>query len=694
MKKENEFFSITEIIIQGINNRHIEETLEVIQNELEKELGEEEKIILNLYKSEIIEIKERIMKKKKINKEKIPEIVIHDPILNLHQYTSIINIYYNRGNTISESISKLESLFNNNYSNILDEPFFVSRIFTTVIRTNYQLCNYDKAIEYSEKHVKFTEKHLKVELPRSMTLSAILQLEIGNIDNALEKHKEAFKIAEKAEDYEQLSILNVNMGEIFRELGEYKKAQKYYEKSINFCKKSKNQIGEAVAEHNIGLVDTKIGEINEGIKRLEQSIKLMKGVSQKYYCLFSANLAYEYYSASGDYDKAQKMFERTFSLYEEIQIEEELVKNLCNYIEFLLNARENIEEAKKILEKAITLSKSHNSIIEKSIVVFTKGLIEKTENNYGLARESFKESLRIAKDKNFTIMLKSMINLAEIGLRVYQTNRHDFHYNSTEKMLNEAKILAAKKNMIVSFIQIQITQALLLTARFRYDDSIKYLNEVLDLAQNKNLTFFVNIIQGRLRHINSLKEVSLKDTNLIASKEEVGNIAIKETLFAIEEIDKLSKIIKPIKGKDIGIMIFKHSNRGPILLQKDKESLKEFNSTYLESIGIFYSVAIGQGGRWHEGLFGPLPFGESGNYSSLIFTKQIADKNAVDKRMRQKNFLIIVLIMNQKVVGPLISIREEINSIILKQLETLSDISEVNEKIVIKIKSNILKQTS
>ncbi|MFW9992994.1 MAG: hypothetical protein ACFFD4_13205, partial [Candidatus Odinarchaeota archaeon] len=91
-------------------------------------------------------------------------------------------------------------------------------------------------------------------------------------------------------------------------------------------------------------------------------------------------------------------------------------------------------------------------------------------------------------------------------------------------------------------------------------------------------------------------------------------------------------------------------------------------------------TAVGQGGRHNEGLYGPLPVparDRSLDYSALIYSKLLPDKNQQDPRMKGKNFIMICFLYPQEYEAFLSSRRLYIKEKHDKFIGDITDISEI-----------------
>jgi CheY-like chemotaxis protein len=89
------------------------------------------------------------------------------------------------------------------------------------------------------------------------------------------------------------------------------------------------------------------------------------------------------------------------------------------------------------------------------------------------------------------------------------------------------------------------------------------------------------------------------------------------------------------------LVLFKLGKAGTDVLVKDFEQFPEPLdvplSTFLLKLGIHIGISIGQGHRYHAGLY-QLPAGSSKNFEVLVYTFRLKDEQATDPRMKMGFF--------------------------------------------------------
>ncbi|MFW9992848.1 MAG: hypothetical protein ACFFD4_12465 [Candidatus Odinarchaeota archaeon] len=89
------------------------------------------------------------------------------------------------------------------------------------------------------------------------------------------------------------------------------------------------------------------------------------------------------------------------------------------------------------------------------------------------------------------------------------------------------------------------------------------------------------------------------------------------------------------------VYLFKHGKHGPELVPPcdDTACSAGLAAGDLDRLGCYYSLALGQGDHYNEGLYGPLPVLGTG-FHSLLHAVVVTDNQQEDPRMGNRNYLI------------------------------------------------------
>lgn len=118
-----------------------------------------------------------------------------------------------------------------------------------------------------------------------------------------------------------------------------------------------------------------------------------------------------------------------------------------------------------------------------------------------------------------------------------------------------------------------------------------------------------------------------------------------------------------------------------------KDDLDEF---FLK-VGIYYTTALGQGGAFHEGLYGPLPLSApQPNYVSLVYSRVLPDRTQLDPRMPGRTYTVFCVGYPRGQESIFLE-RSALSQIFEEKTSQLSDLSELTRDDLDNLRSSILK---
>ncbi|MFQ5981272.1 MAG: tetratricopeptide repeat protein [Candidatus Heimdallarchaeota archaeon] len=105
-------------------------------------------------------------------------------------------------------------------------------------------------------------------------------------------------------------------------------------------------------------------------------------------------------------------------------------------------------------------------------------------------------------------------------------------------------------------------------------------------------------------------------------------------------------------------------------------------------VGIYYTTALGQGGAFHEGLYGPLPL--TTNYVSLVYSRVLPDKTQADPRMPGRTYTVFCVGYPRGKESIFLE-RPVVSQIFEEKMSQLSDLSELTRDDLDNLRSSIFR---
>ena len=181
------------------------------------------------------------------------------------------------------------------------------------------LGDYQKAIEYHEKHLKIAKEigDRGGEGGAYGNLGNAYQ-SLGDYQKAIEYHKKHLKIAKEIGDWGGEGRAYGNLGVAYESLGDYQKAIEYHKKLLKIAKEIGDREGEGRAYGNLGNAHRSLGHYQRAIEYHEKDLKIAKEIGDRggeggaYGNLGNA------YQSLGDYQKAIEYREKHLKIAKEI----------------------------------------------------------------------------------------------------------------------------------------------------------------------------------------------------------------------------------------------------------------------------------------------------------------------------------------------------------------------------------------
>ncbi|MEM4161420.1 MAG: tetratricopeptide repeat protein, partial [Thermoplasmata archaeon] len=189
---------------------------------------------------------------------------------------------------------------------------------------------------------------------------------------------------EKIGDVWGIAMSYNNIGNIYRENGEYEKALEFYTKSLELGEKIGDLWGIAISYNNIGLLYQDKGDYEKALEFLTKSIELAKKIGDKSrLCDGLPEIAVCFLELK-DFERCRKTLDEAKGIVSELG-SKELEASFFTVSGKLLVAEGNLVEGEKALAEAVEIYESigkldidyHKTLFELGRLRRDKGLLEK-----------------------------------------------------------------------------------------------------------------------------------------------------------------------------------------------------------------------------------------------------------------------------------------------------------------------------
>ncbi|MHA2296249.1 MAG: tetratricopeptide repeat protein [Candidatus Hodarchaeales archaeon] len=449
--------------------------------------------------------------------------------------------------------------------------------------------------------------------------------------------------------------------------------------------------GEFLALRYIANLQNERGEYEKALENYEKALEThLKSKNKHEIATILADVARTHFNR-GELEQAREKFRRSLEIYKKTGIENKLVKNLCFYSELLIleskhdKVLELLEEAEKIVER-------HNNGIERSIVLLHFGIFEKSRENLGKAHQYFLSANKLARKHNYNhVLLRSSTFLAESNLQKYKISFNMEQYRLATTYIEEVLKISLREKIIPTLVKALIVKSALISVNLDFKESMKVLDDALGLCQQNRLKVLAKRVESQKKLIEDRMLMYRKTFE--EQEKQYQDISASDEFNFIDLLNRTQTTGSSFDAGSLFLTVFKHDIKGPTVLITDELPFKDNNHRILEAMGFFFSLAIGQGHRHHEGLFGALPLANETDYSAIIYSVALGDKEQKDTRMKGKNFILFCLIYHND-LGHYFYDRFELESIFKEHVSSISDITTIKLDTLQKLKENIVEKMS
>lgn len=242
----------------------------------------------------------------------------------------------------------------------------------------------------------------KLEAPelicRALSIKAMYFFYTANYDEALKVYEETKTIASENGLVELAAKVQINIGSIYTEKGDYIKGIKAYKSALEFYKAENNKSVMAVLYGNIGTNYSLWLPPGRSREYYSQAVKLYKEANESIPEATTLNNIGDTYSEEGDYNEAIKYYKNALDVLGSSTNSVVAAVPQIGLGEAYLKLND-IEKAKLYSNLALNLfiSNSHSEGIARSKAIL--GGVKIKEGDYSAANKLFNEALEIAESK-------------------------------------------------------------------------------------------------------------------------------------------------------------------------------------------------------------------------------------------------------------------------------------------------------
>ncbi len=339
--------------------------------------------------------------------------------------------------------------------------------------------DYSQSRSYAEEANKLAEKLGPWAQGRIWLRLASLETIEGDFSDALQYDLSCAGLYAQAGDSSNLAKAYLDIGNDYRDMGEYSDAYYYHSESFRLVRKanpltSRDSLLMAVALHNMGTVFTELGQYDLGYQHFMASEKISKAINDRDATAYTRDELGELYRRKGDFDKAEENLLQAVNLSRQMKIRVLVPRSMLHLANLYLDKRDygkslsyfdSVRATQRVLNNRFTLAECD----------LGSGRVMSRQGRYDEAMKLLQQSLHTALELNARILqltnYNALANLYE-GQHDYQEalayhRKHDalrdslYSKSIMEKVLKEeVRFQTMNKDLeIQALSQIQARQS-------------------------------------------------------------------------------------------------------------------------------------------------------------------------------------------------------------------------------------------
>lgn len=574
---------------------------------------------------------------------------------------------------------------------------WLSRILAE-IGTAYSIVgNLDESEKFYKKSITLSMEMGTLQVLSEVYINlGILEGKRGNFNAALDLIQSGYDTYNKFTPIGPfLGYYYASLAEIYLKIGDFTNSKLYYSLALEKLEKFSS-----TKEYGLTLIGmSKVEALNGFFESAEEYLRQAKeffrlredmlGLEQVY-----ATIGYISH-LRGEFDESIIAYEMYKSLALNFEIKVDFIPTMSNYIFLLIDIgeTEKIELTLSLLqtevEKLILFSEFDYGIFK--LIV---GACDLDNDDLTYAEKSLKMAESILSSFGpSTYLVKCIILLSELYFKKFLIHKSPIFINLSIQHINRVLELAKKNNQQMILSETLLIRSEIHTLQYEFDEALCIINESIIIATSLGLDAIINrakIQRNTIQAVfNFVKSIEIQTQSNLFSESTSKNIleTFRTVIGRLQSFDS-------IKNEDLFITVFKISEQGvdviisdnlPILVIKDYEMDLKHS---LINMGTFLLTSLGQGDKYNEGLFGPLPFFAHPDYQLLVFAKIVSDKLQNDARLTNKNYSLTVFTFPKGYIYPnRILFEKTMEDYFFKN----PDVNDLNQSMILQIKLNVTK---
>jgi len=379
-----------------------------------------------------------------------------------------------------------------------------------------------EGLKQREKEVK----EFQARKGRLLSQAGVLQWYKGDMEEAMESHKESLRIRESLGDKAGVSVAYNNLGLVYWTKGDLDKATECYQKSMAIYEELNDKIGISKVLNNLANISSSRGELDEALSYHEQSLEIKERIASKHDIASSLINIGVIHRFKGNLDKATEYYSKSLAIQENLSIGPEFALALHNLGE-VYSIKGELDSALEFYQRSLLIYDAMGAKEGIALALGNIGDIQRRKGNHEIAFEYYQRSLGISEPMGNTRLIAVVLSeLIELAL-----DNNDL--NLAKEYLTKLEHTDAISDNIAINQRYRIGNALILKDSPRTRDRVK-AEEILEQLVEEDVVDQTVTIAAMI-HLCDLLLIELKATRAGETLNKVNDLTKHLVAVALEQ---------------------------------------------------------------------------------------------------------------------------------------------------------------
>jgi tetratricopeptide (TPR) repeat protein len=189
----------------------------------------------------------------------------------------------------------------------------------------------------------------------------------------------------------------INLGTVYKNRGEFAKADEHYNKALEMARQNNNQLGEAAALDGIGLIYRRRGDPDKAEEKHLESAAIYRVLGERRgeaAALGNLGIVYAERGGPGDLDNAEESFQAALHIARELRNRLAEAAQLSN-LAGICRARGELDDAEGYVKQSLDIWEESGNLLNQASGLCNLGILAAEHGNVDAAQERMHKALAV-----------------------------------------------------------------------------------------------------------------------------------------------------------------------------------------------------------------------------------------------------------------------------------------------------------